>query len=225
MFEKVPEREKAVLQSKTFKRIADYYQLQNKRVLDLGCGYGEYMQRFGQNSIGITTTPEEVEYGKRINRDIRLGNIEQLADHLSTTEKFDFIWCNNILEHLLSPHAFLVKLKRFADSNTKLIIGTPMVPYVPQLMNLPKMSGALASPHINFFTKKTYRLTAEFAGWSVESTRPFLFSNKILDESVNNLMPHLYLIAENNASYKYPPKKLHEWEHDEAFKELLAIMG
>lgn len=225
MFEKVPDREAAVLASKTFQRIADYYSLETKRVLDLGCGYGEYMQRFGPTSVGITTTPEEVEYGKTINRDIRLGNIEYLSDCLSKDERFDVIWCNNILEHLLSPHAFLVKLKQFAGPDTMLMIGTPMVPFFPVLMKLPKMSGALASPHINFFTKKTYHLTAQFAGWSVASTRPFLFKNQLLDESINTIAPHLYLIAKNNATYKYPPKKLHEWEHDAAFKELLSIMG
>lgn len=225
MFEHVPKREAAVMASKTFKRITDNFSLETKRVLDLGCGYGEYMQRFGPTSVGITTTPDEVEYGKTINRDIRFGNIEHLNDCLSKDEVFDVIWCNNILEHLLSPHAFLVKLKQFAGPNTRLIIGTPMVPFFPILMRLPKMSGALASPHVNFFTKKTYSLTAQFAGWSVETTRPFVFKHQFLDESVSYFAPHLYMVAKNNVSYKYPPKKVREWEHDKAFAELLSIMS
>jgi 2-polyprenyl-3-methyl-5-hydroxy-6-metoxy-1,4-benzoquinol methylase len=43
MFEQVPLREKNVLASTTFKRIADTFDLPNKRVLDLGCSYGEFM--------------------------------------------------------------------------------------------------------------------------------------------------------------------------------------
>lgn len=101
------------MQSKTFARIAKLYNLPNKRVLDIGSGVGSYMQRFGPNSVGITTRQDEVDLGKQISRDIRFANAETLKEKLSPDEKFDVIWCNNIFEHLLSPHSFLVNLKNF----------------------------------------------------------------------------------------------------------------
>lgn len=224
MFENIPAREQAVLASKSFKRISKTFNLSNKRVLDLGCGYGEYMQRFGPTSVGITTTPEEVVYGKKINRDIRLGNVESLTESLSPQEQFDVIWCNNILEHLLSPHSFFVHLKQFSHENTILILGTPVIPFFPTLLRIRKFSGALASPHINFFTKDTYRLTASFAGWTVTGLRPFIINNKLIDWSLSRIAPHLYLLAKNNSDYRYPPKKIHEWEHAPAYQTLLQIM-
>ena len=60
----IEKRFKMVNDSRTFKRIADTYNTYDKRVLDMGCGYGEYMQRFGKNSVGITTTQAEVDFGK-----------------------------------------------------------------------------------------------------------------------------------------------------------------
>ena len=69
-------------------------------------------------------------------------------------EFFDVIWCNNIFEHLLSPHSFLVHLKKFSHKNTILILGTPVIPVLPSLTKLPKFRGALCRAHVNFFNYK-----------------------------------------------------------------------
>lgn len=225
MFHHVKKREEDVLHSKTFFRIATHFNLSQKRVLDLGCGYGEYMQRFGPDSLGITTTPEEVTYGKTVKRDIRFGNVESLDSVLDINEKFDVIWCNNILEHLLSPHSFLVSLKKFSHDDTELLLGTPMIPFPSQLMRVKKFRGALASPHINFFTKKTYECTLRFAGWKVLDNRPFISSIHMLDTLLAPAAPHLYIHCKNNQNYKYPPKKLHEWENDPKYSSLIQIMN
>ena len=213
------------MQSRTFKRICDTYNLAEKRVLDIGCGVGSHMQRFGSDSVGITSNLHEVDLGKEINRDIRFGNVEELAQVMPESEKFDVIWCNNIFEHLLSPHAFLVHLKRHAHPGTLIILGTPMVPAVPALMALQKFRGALASPHINFFTAKTYELTVQFSGWDIQTISPFYSNLPIINTLMKPIMPHLYLVAQNNADYRYPPKKLKEWEHDPYYHDLINIMN
>jgi SAM-dependent methyltransferase len=213
------------LQSKTFKRIAKTYDLQNKRVLDIGCGVGSHMQRFGASSVGLTTNPKEVSLGKEINRDIRLGNVERLNEILSGGEVFDVIWCNNIFEHLLSPHAFLVNLKKYSHENTIIILGTPMIPVLPALMHIKKFRGALATPHINFFTYDSYKYTALYAGWKIETISPFFFSSDILNFLVRRFIPHLYLVAKNDTTYRYHTKKLKEWEHDPLYQPLIEIMN
>jgi 2-polyprenyl-3-methyl-5-hydroxy-6-metoxy-1,4-benzoquinol methylase len=219
------ERDTLTFTSKTFNYIATKFDLPNKRVLDIGCGYGEYMQRFGPASIGITTRAIEVEYGAIKKRDIRIGNAEFLKDTLTTNERFDVIWCNNILEHLLSPHSFLVHLKEFSHNETILILGTPIVPIVSSLTQLKKFRGSLAVEHINFFNYKTYQLTAEYAGWKVTSLRSFVFQNSILDYLTHTIAPHLYLIAQNNTDYHYPTRKLSEWQEDSYYQDLIRIMG
>jgi len=217
--------DKQVLQSTTFKRIATDFSLANKKVLDIGCSVGSHMQRFGAGSVGITTNPKEVSLGKVIHRDIRLGNVERLDEVLQSEEAFDVIWCNNIFEHLLSPHAFLVNLKRFATPDTIIILGTPMVPWPTQLMLFRRFRGALASAHVNFFTKKTYTLTVKFTGWSVENISTYKTPSKLLNLLLTPFWPHLYLIAKNDSAYRYHKKKLNEWEHDPLYQPLIEIMN
>ena len=92
-------------------------------------------------------------------------------------------------------------------------------------MKLKKFRGALATPHINFFTKEAFRLTVQRAGWNVLDVRSFIFNSRTLDNTTNMLMPHLYLVAKNNPAYTYPPKKVKEWEDDLHYDSLLSIMG
>lgn len=225
MEKEIEKRFKMVYSSSTFKRIADTYNTYDKKVLDMGCSYGEYMQRFGKNSVGITTTQAEVAFGKANNIDLRFGNVELLQNTLPLQKEFDLFWGNNLFEHLLSPHAFLVNLKQYAKDDALLILGVPMVPKVTSLTKIPKFRGSLASPHINFFTKDTFQFTVERAGWEVLDIRSFAFSSKALDRATNMLMPHLYLIAKNNPSYTYPLKKIKEWEDDSHYASLLSIMA
>lgn len=221
----IEKRFRMVYDSTTFARIAKTYDTYNKKVVDMGCGYGEYMQRFGKGSVGITTTQSEVDYGKEHNIDIRFGNVEFMSDVLRPGEEFDMFWGNNLFEHLLSPHSFLVHLKPFAKSNALLILGVPVIPKIVSLTKLKKFRGMLASPHINFFTRESLRLTVERAGWKILDTRSFALSSAFLDRISTPLAPHMYIVAQNDPNYKYPPKKIHEWEDDPHFASLLSIMN
>jgi SAM-dependent methyltransferase len=213
-----------VIGSKTFHRIARILNFSNKRVLDMGCGFGEYMQRMRKDSVGITTNPDEVEFGKVNNIDLRIGNVEKLKETIKPGEKFDVFWGNNLFEHLLSPHSFLVHMKEFSTPDTRVVLGVPVVPKIELLMKLKKYRGPLASPHVNFFTKRTLALTVQYAGWEVEQIRPFIFSNQFLDALVSNFAPHMYVVAKNIDEYKYPPKKMKEWVHDPLYQDLIKIM-
>ena len=156
--------------SKTFNRIFNNFDLGNKKVLDIGCGNGDFLSFFGKGSLGITTTQEEVNFGRENNLSIILGNAE-LIDQLNIKKSFSVIWANNLFEHLLSPHSFLIKLKKMAGSDTTLILGVPVVPKLNFLLNINKFRGSLASNHINFFTKKTLQLTVERSGWKIKEVK------------------------------------------------------
>ncbi|MCI0597813.1 class I SAM-dependent methyltransferase, partial [Candidatus Parcubacteria bacterium] len=134
----------------------------------------------------------------------------------------DAIWANNLFEHLLSPHHFLMELRKHAHKDTLLILGVPVVPWAPFLMRLKKFRGSLASNHINFFTAKTLQLTVARAGWKVLSARSFFIDNALLDTFATGLAaPHVYVVAKNNIDFTYPEKKVREWEDDEHYADLL----
>jgi 2-polyprenyl-3-methyl-5-hydroxy-6-metoxy-1,4-benzoquinol methylase len=57
------------------------------------------------------------------------GNVETL-DELKIEERFEGIWSNNLFEHLLSPHAFLIRLKTMVRPDTRLVLGVPVLPRI-----------------------------------------------------------------------------------------------
>ncbi len=221
-FEAADKRFEPVSRSGTFNRILDILSLSDKKVLDLGCGYGEYLIKFGKGSLGITSTIEEVEYGAARNIRIVKGNVE-LIDTLKLNEQFEGMWANNLFEHLLSPHSFLIKLKTVAKNDTLLVLGVPVVPRIASIMKIRKFRGALASAHINFFTRETLRLTVQRGGWRVRDIRPFTFKNTLLDRLFSFFAPHLYVVAYNDTAFMYPEKKLKEWQDEPHYQELLRI--
>lgn len=197
--------------SKTFQRIVRIFELKNKTVLDLGCGFGEQLSLFGSKSIGVTTNPEEVDEEKSRGFITILGNIEEL-EKIEIKNDFEVIWANNFFEHILSPHAFLSKLRNFATRDTKFILGVPVVPPCSSfLFIISKFRGALASNHISFFTKKTLALTVERSGWTIIDMRPFVVSYAPLDRFFGFFAPHFYVVAKKNETFKYAEKKLQEW--------------
>ena len=208
--------------SRTFNRILDALGLRNKKVLDLGCGYGEYLVKFGPGSVGVTSTPDEVAFAKRQGISVLRGNVE-LIDELPLERDFEGIWANNLFEHLLSPHAFLMRLKFLAGDDSLLVLGVPVVPRIALLMRISKFRGALAVAHVNFFTRETLRLTVERAGWKVGELRPFIFSNRMLDTAASFFAPHLYVVARNDVSFAYHEKKLKEWKGEPLYAALLRI--
>jgi SAM-dependent methyltransferase len=211
------------MKSKTFNKIVNKFDLKNKKVLDIGCGEGDFLAFFGNGSVGITTTQAEVEKGIKKNLNIIFGNAE-LIDELSLSKDFEVIWANNFFEHILSPHSFLIRLKRISKEKSILILGVPIIPKLNFLLRLNKFRGALASNHINFFDKKTLELTVERAGWKVKGSRSFVFSNIFLDKIFSLFFsPHIYIVAENDMEFKYPEKKIKEWEGDAYYKNLLKL--
>lgn len=197
--------------SRTFRRIVRFFAMHERAVLDLGCGFGEYLTIFGKGSVGITTNMREVEEGKKRGLNIVLGNIEEI-EKLDIKNKFDIVWANNFFEHILSPHAFLAKLRMVVVSDTTLLLGVPVIPAISHLLRIKKFRGALASNHINFFTRKTLILTVERAGWVVVDIRPYIISYPPIDRLLGFIVPHLYVVAKCNESFRYAEKKLKEWD-------------
>lgn len=196
-----------VSKSTTFNNIINEFNLANKKVLDIGCSYGEFLAKFGKGSVGLTVNEKEVAWGKVKNLDIRIGNIEEDYD---TEEKFDAIFANNIFEHMLAPHLFLLKIKKFLKDDGILILGVPCVPYIQPLINIHRFSGALSSAHVNFFNRYTLQLSVEYGGWNVFKNSGFVFTNRILDYLFNFICPHFYVIAKVDKDFKYEEKRLVE---------------
>ncbi|HOZ53629.1 MAG TPA: class I SAM-dependent methyltransferase [bacterium] len=210
-------------ESRTFNRIFSKYNLGSKKVLDLGCGVGQFLARFGPDSLGITITSSEIEDGKKNKLNIIGGNVESI-DSMKLDSNFQIIWANNLIEHLLSPHSFLIKLKKISNKDSILILGVPVIPIIQGLLRLKKFKGSLAINHVNFFNKRTLEETVKRAGWKIVDSRPFTFCNNVLDKIFSFFSPHIYIIAMNDLDFKYSMKKIKECEGDKNYQNLLEII-
>jgi 2-polyprenyl-3-methyl-5-hydroxy-6-metoxy-1,4-benzoquinol methylase len=204
----IEKRFENINKSKTFGNIVKTFSLDKKLVLDIGCSYGEFLFHFGRGSTGITIVEEEVKYAKNKGLDVIYGNIE--SDEFTFEKKFDVVFANNIIEHLYSPHGFLIKIKDSLKPGGLLILGVPCIPKIVSLLHLNKFRGSLAVSHINFFTRDTLIKTVEQAGYEIKETRGFRFLSKITDHLLDWIYPHFYVIAMPQKDFKYPEKRLKE---------------
>lgn len=197
-------RMKKVADSRTFKNILTTYDLQNKKVLDIGCSYGEFLTHFGKDSLGLSVNPLEVAWGEQNNLNIKLGNIEESFD---TDETFDVIFANNLFEHMLAPHIFLIKIKKYLKPDGILILGVPCIPYLFPLTIFKKFNGYSSPAHVNFFVKHTLGLSVRYAGWNILSNRGFIFKNKYMDHLADFICPHFYVTAHVDTDFAYDEKR------------------
>lgn len=198
---KIKERFANIARSETFAHILDQYGLRNKRTLDIGCSYGEFLTHFGRGSVGLTVMEDEARYGVEVGLDIRFGNIESAEMPIAAHERFEAVFANNILEHMYAPYGFLVRLRDFLAHDGFAIIGVPCIPAIASLVNLRKFRGSLAKSHINFFTNGTLKKTVERAGWRVHTVRSFHVASPALDRLLDPISPHFYVVATPDPSF------------------------
>jgi len=158
--------------------------------IDVGAGAGHYLKFMPENSYGLdfNELPEKKIYYWNFNdspRSVDLGMA-------------DVLWCSNLLEHVLRPHEFLIKMKPLIKPDGILVIAVPNT----SLFNKGPFSGTLQGDHVNFFTNSTLKLTVEFAGYKIifAGTSSFPKFGKILAK----LGPTLMVIAKPSHYFQYP---------------------
>lgn len=141
------------------------------RLLDVGCGAGEFMQiaeDLGYETTGIDVSEAAAEICRAKGLDARAGDLltEQFPD------KFDLITMWDVVEHLRDPRAVL---SRAADLLTKRGILFAKVPAFGSLSvrlsdAVPRLSGLLlgAPGHVQYFTPSSLEQLGRNAGFAVE---------------------------------------------------------
>jgi SAM-dependent methyltransferase len=103
--------------------------LPGMKVLDAGCGYGNFLQAVnesGAHAYGIDIAPEPIRHClNNIDGEFRVASLDRLP-YLS--QSFDAVTCMGVLEHEENKHAVLYELRRV--SKKRVVIEVPISEYL-----------------------------------------------------------------------------------------------
>ena len=111
--------------------INDLFPLNEKNILDVGCGGGilaESMARLGGNVTGIDQSEIAIKIAKlhakenNLSVDYKLLNIEDFLK--KDTSKFDVITCLEMIEHVPDPASIITSCAKKLKKNGRLYIST-----------------------------------------------------------------------------------------------------
>ncbi|HIC47370.1 MAG TPA: methyltransferase domain-containing protein [Methylophaga aminisulfidivorans] len=159
--------EMAAFRRAQFTDWVEKYQLHQKKVLEVGCGRGEYLEILAQTGVDAYG----VEYGELASEHCQSQglNVETLflEDRLTRVAAypFDAFVMLNFLEHLPSP---VHSLQAIADNLKSDAIGLVEVPNFEMIIEQELFSEFIPD-HLSYFTKETLITTLNLAGFEVLS--------------------------------------------------------
>ena len=152
---------------KQFKNFVEKYALKNKKIIEIGCGNGEYLsliQQFGVEAYGLEYSEESVK--KCINQGLNVsrGFIEN-STYMINNAPFDMFFMLNFLEHLPDPNSVLRGIRNNLSDNA---IGIVEVPNFDMILKK-NLFSEFTSDHLFYFTKETLSSTLRQNGFEIIS--------------------------------------------------------
>lgn len=150
---------------KQFAEWISKYSLKGSKVLELGCGYGEYLALLNDCDVNAYG----VEYGKMAVESCRAKNLNAQGTYLGDDDctlsegPFDAFMILNWLEHLPDINKVLCKIR---DNLNPGGVGLVEVPNFDMILRKNAFSEFIVD-HLYYFTKKTLTATLELNGFDV----------------------------------------------------------
>lgn len=137
-----------------------YYPKYNGKFLDIGCGDGYWLdkiERYGWDCTGV-------EFIGKDNKKIRIGNFSEM----NFNEKYEFIRMSHVLEHVVDPEKYLLKIKNLLDDRGECHISIPNTASV-YCKIFKKYWFSLDIPrHLHDFSCHNFRIMAEKCGLKIK---------------------------------------------------------
>lgn len=144
-------------------------------LLDIGAGEGWTLKYFRDKHWQVTGI-DFSDFGCKTHnpnvlRNLIVGDIEAEAEKLiKSKKKYDLIWLDNVLEHVVDPQKLLNQCKKLSKSNAILIIEVPNDFSIVQRHLLKhgyvsKPYWIISPDHISYFNKEALNNLCESHGW------------------------------------------------------------
>jgi len=147
-----------------------------RRVLEIGCGEGEFRQFFPESVEywGVEPYAEAAAVAAHRLDTVRVGSFLDMQDELPDGY-FDLVVCNDVIEHMVDHDLFLQLIQRKMTADAQLIGSLPNVRYLRVLKELLlrrdwvyRDSGVLDRTHLRFFTYASLQRTFSQHGYRIE---------------------------------------------------------
>ena len=150
---------------KEYTEYIDKYSLADKKILEVGCGRGEYLELLSECNVkayGLENDPELCKDATAKNLTVFTGHMDH--DNLILPQApFDAFVCFNFLEHQPDPSAFLRGIYSNLSSDGVGLITVPDFDFI-------KRGGGFYEfirDHIVYYTQDTFRFVLERNGFEV----------------------------------------------------------
>ena len=146
------------------------------RVLEVGCGEGVFATLLTQPCEIWGVEPEPASAARAASRlqKVLFGHFDAVADEIPRGY-FDLVVCNDVIEHLKDPEAFLAAIRERMTPGGHIIASIPNMRHWEVLWELLAkkdwrygQSGILDRTHLRFFTEKSIRRLFEMSGFEIE---------------------------------------------------------
>jgi 2-polyprenyl-3-methyl-5-hydroxy-6-metoxy-1,4-benzoquinol methylase len=130
------------IEKKRTDKIIDYLNPQQQdKIIELGCGAGNIMERIKTAKelwgVDLSDFLLRLAQQKSYQTPVKFikGNIENLPDQIVKV-KFDKIYCSEVLEHLENPTKVLREIKKIAKEDSVVVISIPNEKLINKIKNI-----------------------------------------------------------------------------------------
>ena len=179
---------------KIFAELGKYKDLNGKTVLDIGCGYGWFLDEsaaFNVSAIGIEPEQKIADVAIKSGHKIIVGCF---PDCVSATDKYDVLTFNDVLEHIPDPESVIDACSKHLNADGLLSITIPsstgIFYRISKFMAKCGFEGSFErmwqkqfhSPHVSYFNDQNLKALVERNGFTIvhEGSLPTLESNDSL---------------------------------------------
>ncbi|PCH65325.1 MAG: methyltransferase [Gammaproteobacteria bacterium] len=156
--------EMTTFRERQFKQWIDDYSLSGKKLIEIGCGAGEFMHIMQKNDVqilGLEQGKQSVAKGIQQGLHIEQGFIEDKS--VLEDGPFDAFYMLNFLEHLPNPNATLMKIGENLRDGA---VGLVEVPNFDMIIRN-NLFSEFISDHLFYFTRDTFISTLNRNGFDV----------------------------------------------------------
>lgn len=151
------------------------------RVLEVGSSSGYMTKEFAKAGCNVDVVESSGNAAKLAGKSARrvfVGSIEDQIVQQKIKDRYDFIICADVLEHLIDPEKVLLFLKKKLREGGKIIISLPNIAFWDARMELLKgkfdyqESGLMDKTHLRFYTYNGFIKTLKSLGFKIIQIYP-----------------------------------------------------